>query len=113
MVQPGELDPNNIHIPGCYVQRIIHGRNYSKKIERITTRQEGGKVEVPNATPAQEMRERIVRRAAKELKDGMYVNLGIGMPTLAPNFLDEGVRGEEEEAEAEAEAEEGTDSPSC
>jgi len=36
-------------------------------------------------------RERIVRRAAKELKDGMYVNLGIGIPTLCPNFMDKGV----------------------
>jgi len=36
-------------------------------------------------------RERIVRRAAKELKDGMYVNLGIGIPTLCPNFMDSGV----------------------
>jgi len=36
-------------------------------------------------------RERIVRRAAKELKDGMFVNLGIGIPTICASFLDEGV----------------------
>ena len=33
------------------------------------------------------MRERIVRKAAEELQDGMYVNLGIGMPTLASNYI--------------------------
>jgi 3-oxoacid CoA-transferase B subunit len=36
-------------------------------------------------------REIIVRRAAKELKDGMYVNLGIGMPTLVANYIPEGM----------------------
>jgi len=33
-----------------------------------------------------------VKRAAKELRDGMYVNLGIGIPTLCANYLEPGVR---------------------
>ncbi len=37
------------------------------------------------------MRTRIVRRIARELKDGDYVNLGIGMPTLVANFVPPGV----------------------
>lgn len=38
LVQPGELDPNFIHTPGIYVQRIFKGSNYEKRIEQRTIR---------------------------------------------------------------------------
>ena len=38
LVEVGELDPNQIHTPGIYVQRIFQGSNYEKRIEQRTTR---------------------------------------------------------------------------
>ncbi len=38
LVEPGELDPNFIHTPGIYVQRIFQGEEYEKRIERRTLR---------------------------------------------------------------------------
>jgi 3-oxoacid CoA-transferase subunit A len=38
LVQPGELDPDQIHTPGIYVHRIFQGNNYEKRIEQRTVR---------------------------------------------------------------------------
>ena len=38
LLPAGQLDPNQIHIPGIFVQRIVQGRNYEKRIEQRTTR---------------------------------------------------------------------------
>ena len=38
LVEPGELDPNEIHTPGIFVHRIFQGENYEKRIEQRTVR---------------------------------------------------------------------------
>ena len=46
---------------------------------------------LPEKNKDAEKRERIIRRVARELQDGFYVNLGIGMPTLVANFVPLGI----------------------
>ena len=39
LVEPGNLNPDVIHTPGIFVQRIIEGSNFEKRIEQLTTRE--------------------------------------------------------------------------
>ncbi|MBZ5530698.1 MAG: CoA transferase subunit B [Acidobacteriia bacterium] len=45
----------------------------------------------PEKQKDEDKRERIVKRIARDLKDGFYVNLGIGMPTLVANYVPAGI----------------------
>lgn len=87
IVPAGELSPDEIHLPGVYVHRVIPATLNHKPIERLrlqdTSNTSGGVVKGG--------RGRIMRRAAKEFKDGFHVNLGIGIPTMASNYIPEGV----------------------
>ncbi|KAI5842451.1 hypothetical protein DFP73DRAFT_479838 [Morchella snyderi] len=98
VVEVGAIEPAAVHLPGIYVQRVVQcepGR--VKGIEKYTFAPEPGEGEgevqaaaaaALGTGAAAGRRERIVRRAAKEFKNGMYANLGIGMPMLAPSFVD-------------------------
>lgn len=89
IVEIGCLKPDEIHLPGIFVDRLIRGCNYEKPIEKVTVQKAAteSKESVAKKNPAAMKRERIARRAALEFKDGMYANLGIGMPMLASNFI--------------------------
>ncbi|EGG16229.1 3-oxoacid CoA-transferase [Cavenderia fasciculata] len=92
VVEAGELKPDEIHLSGIYVHRVIKGPSYEKRIERLTLDQGQNQVGAKPKNEAALKREKIVRRAALEFQDGMYCNLGIGMPTLASNYIPKGIR---------------------
>lgn len=93
LVEVGELNPNEIHVPGIYVQRIFEGKNYEKRIEQRTV----SKPIIENAIHNEPQKgfgldkNQIARRIAQELIDGYYVNLGIGIPTLVANYIPIGI----------------------
>ena len=105
LVPAGSLDPAQIHTPGIYVQRIFEGKNYEKRIEQRTVsnpsptlpEEEGAKKEgiitpsLLGRAGAGLDKTQIAQRIAQELKDGYYVNLGIGIPTLVANYIPEGI----------------------
>ncbi|KAK7614628.1 hypothetical protein JOL62DRAFT_228602 [Phyllosticta paracitricarpa] len=93
IVEPGEIEPAAVHVPGIYVKRVIQSTS-PKSIEKVVNAKPAGGAAAASALGSGDTaskRERIVRRAAKEFKNGMYANLGIGMPMLAPSFVDASV----------------------
>lgn len=88
IVELGEIDPDNVDIPGIFIDRIVPA-TAAKEIEVKKLASKPG--DSQDISPAQARRNKIAQRAAKELKDGFYVNLGVGIPTLAATFVEPGV----------------------
>jgi 3-oxoacid CoA-transferase len=112
IVPLGALAPDEIHLPGIYVHRVVQGEKYEKRIEKLTT-SDGPKPQKHESPRAEDplpfrdseeanqshkqieggrllqdwKRERIAKRAAQEFQNDMYVNLGIGIPTIAANYI--------------------------
>ncbi|KAI9731431.1 MAG: hypothetical protein M1818_007821 [Claussenomyces sp. TS43310] len=89
IVEPGAIAPESVHLAGIYVKKVIQA-TAAKNIEKYTFAKDGNDPDAKKVLGSGESaakRERIVRRAAKEFKNGMYANLGIGMPMLAPSFV--------------------------
>ncbi|CAN6623781.1 hypothetical protein TRVA0_009S02366 [Trichomonascus vanleenenianus] len=88
IVPVGQIPPSNVHIPGVYVNSVIQTTE-PKLIERLTLSK--SEEEIKEMVGSLGARARIVKRAAQEFSNGMYANLGIGMPTLAPSYVDKSV----------------------
>lgn len=86
IVPLGDLDPNRIDIPGIFVHRVVQAPTVIRwphlEAEVLQRRATWASRESQGLT-----RELMALRAAHELADGMYVNLGYGLPTLVSNFL--------------------------
>lgn len=93
----GSLSPNAIHVPGVYVDRIVQATE-PKSIEVVklaASKDEQAKDVNPAESDVKshnDWRHRIAKRAAREIGDGFYVNLGVGVPTLIPEHLDPSVK---------------------
>ncbi|OAA55457.1 Coenzyme A transferase [Cordyceps fumosorosea ARSEF 2679] len=88
IVEIGEINPDDVDLPGIFVDRVVPA-TAEKKIEilKIQEAQTGGSSE---QSEHQVRRDRIGKRASQELQEGFYVNLGVGIPTLAANYIPEG-----------------------
>ncbi|KAI0831508.1 3-oxoacid CoA-transferase [Trametes gibbosa] len=95
IVPVGSLSPNAIHVPGVYVDRIVKATE-PKAIE-VTKLAPSAEAQTSAPAPSdnkatKDWRHRIAKRAAREIDDGFYVNLGVGIPTLIPEHLDPAVK---------------------
>lgn len=78
IVPIGSIDPDDVDLPGIFVDRVVPATS-EKHIELRKVRSpESEDVTEPAKDTASMQRNRIARRAAKELKQGYYVNLGVG-----------------------------------
>lgn len=91
IVEIGEIDPDAVDLPGIFVDRIVPA-TADKKIEILKIREpeNDGQSKSSKNSENQVRRERIGKRASQELQEGFYVNLGVGIPTLAANHIPEG-----------------------
>jgi 3-oxoacid CoA-transferase len=79
IVPVGEIDPNHVHTPGCYVDFLVQAN--------ISLDCLGTSASVQSSQRIDDARMNMAKRALSELKKGDVVNLGIGIPTLVANLI--------------------------
>ncbi|CDO51081.1 hypothetical protein DV113_004166 [Geotrichum candidum] len=91
IVEVGEIKPNEIMLPGIYVSAVIQSLNPKQFEKVIYAKSEEEIAAVKSADHVLTKRERVAKRASLEFKEGMYVNLGLGIPLMAADFVDPSV----------------------
>ncbi|KAH7908582.1 3-oxoacid CoA-transferase [Hygrophoropsis aurantiaca] len=92
IVPAGSLEPNNIHCPGIFVDRIVKATEPKPfEILALAPPSQDG-LPMGEMKPSEKTRRRIAKRAAQELRDGYYVNLGVGIPTLVTEYLPDDIK---------------------
>ena len=94
LVEDGTLEGENIHTPSIFVGKnnldaVVVSDETLKPIERLANTQNKAISDDFLTNPKFATRVKIAKRAAQEISPGMYINLGIGMPTLVPMFVPE------------------------
>jgi acyl CoA:acetate/3-ketoacid CoA transferase len=84
IVPLGALDPETIVTPGIFVKKIVRSS--------ASATQAGGFKKEPDMAYTKRTKDQLAQRVARDMHDGAYVNLGIGMPTLVANHLPPGAR---------------------
>ena len=69
LVQPGELDPDQVHMPGIYVKRIFQGKNYEKRIEKRTCEAALSDMALTREQIAQRIAQRAAGRLLRQSRD--------------------------------------------
>jgi 3-oxoacid CoA-transferase len=88
VVEVGELPPEAVNLPGIFVSRVVKStRPYDAKQVPQSKRRPADTAREYNGKPAL-TRAGIARRAAALLREGTYVNLGTGIPTMISNNLE-------------------------
>jgi 3-oxoacid CoA-transferase len=85
IVEPGAIPPELIDLPGIFVKRVVKTTQKFDLWKR-PERRPSDKPRLYGEKPALS-RAGIAKNAAKLVKDGTYVNLGVGIPTMVSNYL--------------------------
>ena len=87
IVEPGGIPPELVDLPGIFVTRVVKtNHDIDPRAWGGLGRRSGDKPRLYNGKPAL-TRAEIAKRAAALVREGTYVNLGVGIPTMVSNYL--------------------------